>query len=135
MTRSDYVSLFSALVSLATAYHVLLNRQQDHEIAHLHSLESKLYDAELDKPRFNCFYHTNFLSKEDCEEFRTVNVDTIAYLSLVVDFKKSVEEYQKRWCTTVSKLLFVDDCTLYSEFLVSYKSDPTGSFAKVEADK
>ncbi len=135
MTRFDYISVLSLIFSFLSAYHVALSRPQDNEISYLHSIESKIYDAEIQQPRLNCFYKSDIINYECGEQFTTVNVHTISYLNLVVDFKQAVEDYHENWCNMRARMMFVNDCSLYSEFLLTYKSDPTGSFAKVEADK
>ncbi len=130
MQNSDIVSIAALAVSIMTGWSVLYTRQQDHEIQYLHEIEGRLYDAEMAEGRYACFWPGCYRDKLDCDEFATINAKTIGYLSLAVDFEKSIKEYRQTWCGKAA-LLNVSDCSLYSEYLMEIAKDPTGAFSTV----
>ena len=142
MTRSDWISVAAGIVSLISAgltvyaiYSGFSARQQDHEIQYLQSLEGKLYDAELARPKLLCFYGDAFVTDLACgEDDRKVTGVTAAYLSLAADFAVAIEEYQRRWCQNID-VTYTNDCKLYSEFLHDVSADPTGAFSRVRGSR
>ncbi len=142
MTKSDWISASSCLLSLASAivavyvvYAGFSTRQQDHEVQYLQSLEGKLYDAEITDPALLCFYGDAFVEELNCtDDDKRVSRKTAAYLSLAADFAVAIERYQMRWCQNTD-YTYTNDCNLYSEFLRDFSSDPTGAFSRVKANR